>query len=56
MAGDAERARRGLYLANEEVADVLARSDADGVVEGPEVERGRKGISEAEGKHERDPS
>ena len=48
--------RLGLDFSNEEIADILARGDADGVVERPVVERGREDVGEAERKHERDPS
>ena len=41
---------------DEQIADVLARGDANCVVEGPEVERRREDVRKAEWKHERDPS
>ena len=44
-----------LDLADEEVADVLARGDAHGMVERPVVERRREDVRETEGQHERDP-
>lgn len=46
---------KALEFAYGEIPEHLARSDAAGTVERPDVQRGRERVCEAEREHERDP-